>query len=262
MDTKKKLIIFGIFSVMAILALSVLFPKSSQKNKSLTKQKNQPGNILKKVDDPVLAKKAFLKSIQEREEKRKRERAKRKNKNLGPHDQNKQLKKEESNAVKKKFLKDAYLEADLPSGLLYSEVDINMDEPMKLIRGDTPFQEARLLVGATTRVPQQSEEILAFIKENIKAFPDMNNQLVSQMQRTVHVQNPQPGFKEITVWEAHGNKESEVLVYLPRSDNRGSYVFSYSGDSSLIQNNDDYFEQLLKSLKPQSAPENIYKDAR
>ena len=260
MDTQKKLIIFGVFSVIAILALMILLPKSSKKKQSFFKPKPQPVKNLKETDDPVLAKEIFLKSIQEREEKRKRERDKRKNKKLG--NENEKLKKEESNAVKKKFLQDVYLEADLPQGLTYSEVDIDMDEPVKLIRGDTPYQEARLLVGATTIVPQQPEEILAFIRENISAFPDMDKHLVSQMQRTVQVQNPQPGFKQITVWEAHGNNESEVLVYLPRSDNRGSYVFSYSGDSSLIQNNDDYFEQLLQSLKPQSAPENIYKDVQ
>lgn len=260
METQKRLIIFGVFFIIVILALIFLLPKDSPKKQISEKQKIQPGNNIERTNDPALAKKLFLKSIQEREEKRERE--KRKNKDPGQDNQNEQLKKEESNAVKKKFLEDVYLEADLPQGLLYSEVDIDMDEPIKLIRGDTPFQEARLLVGATTRVPEQSDEILAFIRENLKAFPDMNKQLVSKMQRTVQVENPQPGFKQITVWEAHGNRESEVLIYLPRSDNRGSYVFSYSGDSSLIQNNDDYFEQLLQTFKPQSAPENIYKDAQ
>ena len=262
MDTKKKLIIFGAFSIMAILVLIVLFPKGSQKKQISFKQKVQPKNNIKQTDDLVLAKKLFQERIQEYERKKREERAKRKKTRSERRKQHAQQKKEKSNAVKDKFLKEIYLEVDLPNNLSYSEVNIDLDKPIKLIKGETPFQEARVLIGATTIVPQQSEEILEFVKENIQSFPDMNKQLMSRMQRTVQIQNPQPGLKEITVWEAHDNNKSEVLVYLPRSDNRGSYVLSYSGDSSLIKDNDEYFEELLQSLNPQSAPENVYKNVQ
>ena len=262
METKKKLIIFGVFSIMAILTLIFLLPKDSQKTKSILNKKPTRKPILKKTDDPVLAKRLFQERIQDYEREKAKERTKRKKTKSERRKQRAQQKKEKSNAVKEKFLKEIYLEVDLPNNLSYSEVNVDLDKPIKLIRGDTPFQEARVLIGATTIVPQQSEEILEFVKENINSFPDMNKELMSQMQRTVQVPNPQPGFKQITVWEAHSNNKSEVLVYLPRSDNRGSYVLSYSGESSLIKDNDEYFEDLLQSLSPQSAPENIYKNVQ
>lgn len=259
MDTKKKAIIIIIFIVTAIIIFRVFTTKKTGKQHIFFTSKIISKNNKNKTDDPVLAKRTFLKNIQEYERKTEEERTKRKQNNLDRYQKKKQIKIKESNHIKKKFLKEVYLEGKLPKGLLYSEVDIDIDEPIKLIRGDTPYQEGRLLIGATTIVPEQPEEILAFVKENTNLFPDMNKGLVSKMMLTVQVKNPQPGFKQINVWEAHSRNKSEVLVYLPRSDNRGSYVFSYSGESSLIKDNDDYFEELLQSLKPRSAPKNIYK---
>ena len=261
MNIKKNLIIFSVFSVITIIAFIVLWPEdSSKKQKTFFKQNIKFRKYTKKTDDPVLAKKIFRKRIQEYEKEKREKRSKIKKTRSERRKQRAQQKREKSNTVKEKFLKEVYLTADLPNNFFYSEVKVDLDKPIKLIRGDTPYQEARVLIGATTIVPQQSEEILEFVRENVTSFPDMNKRLVSQMQRTVQVQNPQPGLKQITVWEAHNNNQSEVLVYLPRTDKRGSYVLSYSGDSSLIKDNDEYFEELLQSLKPQSAPENVYKN--
>lgn len=259
MDTKKKIIIFGAFAITIVFIFIILFPKKSQKKNTSFKQQIKLKDTQKRTSDPVLAKKIFLKRIQEYKKRREEIVRRKEAMNLvEKHNQSELLKKQKSDTVKKRFLKEIYLKADLPEELTYSEVEIDLDEPIKIIRGDTPSRDSRLLIGATTIVLQQPEEILAFIKENESVFPDLNQNLISEMKLTIQKKNPQPGFKQMNVWEAHSEHESEVLVYLLRSDNRGSYVFSYSGEFYSIQNN-DHFEDLLRSLKPQSAPANIYK---
>ncbi len=167
---------------------------------------------------------------------------------------------ERSHNTKTKFLNETYWNGSLPKEFIYSEMDTsNTDDPIKIILGKNKITYSNLLVAATTMIPENPVEILHYVKENSYLFPHIDQNLLAKMRLTQTVNNPKEGFKQMNILEAHNSKtnKSEVLAYLLRKDGKGTYVFFYSGDSRYLEN-EDYFDELLNSLRVHEVPKDVF----
>ena len=179
------------------------------------------------------------------------------------HQEEHEKAEEQSHNTKTKFLNETYLDASLPKEFIYSEMDTsNTDDPITIILGKHKIIDSHLLVAATTMTPQNPYEVLQYFKENSYLFPHIDESLLAKMKLTQTVNNPREGFKQMNILEAHNSKtsKSEVLVYLLRKDRKGTYVFSYSGHSQYLEN-EDYFDELLSTFRTHEVPKGVFSDS-
>ncbi len=253
---KKQIIVFVVLVTIATFVLIILSPKKQELPQDITSQdiKSIKKRSKKQREKAREKQRKIIERYRKKQKKRKAARSTKIN------FKNYDLQREKSEVVKKKFLKEIYLKGTLPKRFIYSEMDLDTDDPVKIMIGEHPFEDEHLVIGATTVVPPKAEDIITYVNEYKNAFPHINQSLLSQLKPTIKVNNPRPGLKQLNVWEAHnpGTDRAEVIVYLARSDERGSYILSYSGKTSMLEENEDYIDELLQSLKPKKAPKNIY----
>ena len=250
---KKQIIVFVALATIATFVFIILSPKKHELPQDITSQDIKP--IKKRSKKQIeKAREKQRKIIEKYKEKQKKKRTARAKKTSPVN--HLQLQREKSKAVKKKFFKEIYLTGSLPNGFIYSEMDLDTDDPVKIMIGKNPYEDEHLVIGATTAVPPKAEDVITYINEYKNAFPHINKSLLSQLKPTIKVNNPQQGLKQLNVWEAHdpSTDRAEVVVYLARSDERGSYILSYSGKISKLEANEGYIDELLQTLKPKAAP--------
>ena len=255
---KKQVIIFAILvTIVTIIFISTTpFLKKSELPKDITSSKKETKKE-KKLETALERQQKIIQKYKERKRKKiKPARVKK----ISSRKKYQKLQREKSEAAKKKFLKEIYLKGKLPRRLIYSEMDVDTDDPVKIMIGENPYEDEHLVVAGTTVVPPKPEDVITYINDYKNAFPHINKSLLSQLKPTIKINSPRPGLKSLNVWEAHDPKtdRAEIIVYLARSDERGSYIISYSGKTSMIEENEDYIDQLLLSLETKKAPKNIY----
>lgn len=147
------------------------------------------------------------------------------------------------------FTKDAFIKAPLPANFNYTKLD--MPEGFVGIYGFDSQSKARVTGLAHNRTATP-EEVARFLKTDADSIPNMAKNQLSHISppETLPQLPMESGLNAGKLW--HGalqNGEQVAIVYLERSDKKGSYLFVLSGPNSYFERNDGAFDSLYDNAR-------------
>lgn len=155
---------------------------------------------------------------------------------------------EASKAAVASFEQNARMSVRLPEDLNF--VPLDLEESMASIYGSNPHTNIAMAVVAAPMdaTPSQAAQ---YVAENLGTFPNTRGHSIRNWSAPQNLSvSPQSGLKSATLLSTQmENGEALHLVLLNRSDGKGTYFFLASGKGGYFSDNEDRFDEALRSFK-------------
>lgn len=153
-----------------------------------------------------------------------------------------------SETSKTQFLKETFLQMDLPSNIPFQNLDLAVADMAGIYSKANGLEMA--VVARKGEVTSQQLE--AFLKSADTGVPTLDKKgLYFSAPKTMQPA-PGSGMKSAQLWSGRGQNNQEVHVAVfTRTDGAGSYMFVVSGAAGTLENRGDDFERIYNSMKAQ-----------
>ncbi len=155
---------------------------------------------------------------------------------------------EASKAAVASFEQNARMSVRLPEDLNF--VPLDLEESMASIYGSNPHTNVAMAVVAAPMdaTPSQAAQ---YVAQNLGTFPNTRGHSIRNWSAPQSLLvSPESGLKRATLLSTQmENGEALYLVLLNRSDGRGTYFFLASGKDGYFSDNEDRFDEALRSFK-------------